>query len=107
MSMETPNLKYIYDMSGGDKVFEEKMISIIKAELPKEILQFNEAIDSDELQLAAQSVHKLKHKIGLMGLDKSYLKANEFEQNLNANSQVLREEFMDILNNMTIFINSL
>lgn len=105
--METPNLNYIYNMSGGDKAFEQKMISIIKDELPKEIVQFNEAMEAADLQLAAQSVHKIKHKIGLFGLENSYLKANEFEQNLNANSELLKEEFMDILNNMTTFINSL
>ena len=61
--METPNLNYIYNMSGGDVAFEQKMISIIKAELPKEIAQFYEAIDDGQLRLAAQCVHKIKHKI--------------------------------------------
>ena len=34
--METPNLSYIYNMSGGDTAFEKKIINIIKMEFPLE-----------------------------------------------------------------------
>ena len=34
--MNKPNLTYINKLSGGDKAFEEKIISIIKEEFPIE-----------------------------------------------------------------------
>ncbi|MFT4805592.1 MAG: hypothetical protein ACI9YE_002814, partial [Psychroserpens sp.] len=34
--MEKPNLSYIHKMSGGDKAFEQKLITIIKGEFPEE-----------------------------------------------------------------------
>jgi HPt (histidine-containing phosphotransfer) domain-containing protein len=103
--METPNLDYIYKMSGGDVGFEQKMISIIKTELAKEKEQFSEAMAASDYKQAAQMVHKLKHKISLLGLEESYQKAHQFEDNLNADSKVLEQDFIDILNIMTTFIN--
>ena len=35
--METPNLKYIKELSEGDLAFEAKLISVIKKELPEGI----------------------------------------------------------------------
>jgi len=103
--METPNLDYIYKMSGGDVGFEQKMISIIKTELAKEKEQFKEAMAASDHEAAAQMVHKLKHKISLLGLEDSYKKAHQFEDDLKEDSKVLEGDFIDILNNMTTFIN--
>jgi hypothetical protein len=44
----------------------------------------------------AQSVHKLKHKISILGLEKSYL-AEEYESNLKNNSTNLHSDFESIL----------
>ena len=33
---EQPNLNYIKELSGGDKIFEEKFMSIVKTEFPIE-----------------------------------------------------------------------
>jgi len=34
--MEQPNLNYIKQLSGGDKAFEYKLISVIQLEFPEE-----------------------------------------------------------------------
>jgi hypothetical protein len=34
--MERPNFSYLSSFSGGDKVFEEKILNVIKTEYPNE-----------------------------------------------------------------------
>jgi hypothetical protein len=48
---------------------------------------------------AAQSVHKLKHKISILGLDKSYYLAGEYENNLKDNTTILDTDFENIFKN--------
>ena len=43
--------------------------------------------------MAAESVHKLKHKISILGLNKSYYIAEKFEDNLKDNSTELQSDF--------------
>lgn len=102
--METPNLSYIHSMSGGDKAFESKLISIIKAEFPEEKATYIKNITSNNFKAAAENVHKLKHKISILGLEKSYEVAVDFENNLLENSTAGREGFDAILKKMTDFL---
>ena len=53
---------------------------------------------------AAQAVHKLKHKISILGLDKSYYIASNYEDNLNNNSIDLQNDFENILKAMQEFV---
>jgi hypothetical protein len=46
-----------------------------------------------------QAVHKLKHKISILGLEKSYYIAEEYENNLNDSLIILQIEFEAILKN--------
>ena len=105
--MEQPNLSYINQLSGGDKSFEEKLISIIKIEFPEEKAVYFKNIENDNFKDAAGNVHKLKHKISILGLEKSYEVAVDFENNLLKKSTTGRDEFDNILQKMTDFIASL
>ena len=67
---EIPNLTYIKDLSGGDEVFEAKIIEIIKREFVKERTAFSEAYQDKNHEEAASLVHKIKHKVGLVGAKK-------------------------------------
>ena len=66
-----------------------------------------DSMESDNHFLSAEHVHKLKHKISILGLDKSYEVAVEFENNLRAGSTALRDEFEAILTIMTNYLNFL
>ena len=79
--MEQPNLSYINNLSGGDKAFEAKLIGIIKEEYPVEKAIYIKNIELKNFKEAAENVHKLKHKISILGLEKSYNTANTFEEN--------------------------
>lgn len=103
--MEQPNLSYIDTLSGGDEAFKEKLISIIKIEFPEEKAVYFNNIENQNFKEAAENVHKLKHKISILGLEKSYVIAADFENDLKDNNDDAgKEEFKNILQKMTDFL---
>ncbi|NRT13250.1 Hpt domain-containing protein [Flavobacterium sp. 14A] len=105
--MEQPNLNYINDLSGGNEEFKAKIIGILKRELPVEIGTYMEQMTLEDHSQAAQAVHKLKHKVSILGLEKSYYLASDYEDNLNDNSVALKEDFEQILKAMEEFVEQL
>ncbi|WP_187347838.1 MULTISPECIES: Hpt domain-containing protein [Flavobacteriaceae] len=105
--MEQPNLSYIASMSGGDKAFEQKLIDIIKTEFPEEKRIYFNNINANNFKEAAENVHKLKHKISILGLEKSYDVAVTYEHNLIESSTTGKEDFESILQIMTEFLETL
>ena len=105
--MEEPNLIYIQELALGDEGFKQKIINIIKIELPEEIEDYNFKLNNGNFIKAAECVHKLKHKISILGLEKSYYLAMDFEEDLKMGSLERREEFEKILTQMTHFVNAL
>ncbi|MFD1017346.1 Hpt domain-containing protein [Winogradskyella rapida] len=105
--MEQPNLSYIHSMSGGDKDFEQKLINIINEEFPQEKEIYYANIAAKNYKLTADNVHKLKHKISILGLEKSYETAVAFENNLLEGRTTLQEEFESILTTMTNYLQQL
>ena len=105
--MEQPNLNYINELSGDNLEFRTKLIGILKKELPKEIIGYSGEMENTNFLEAAQSVHKLKHKISILGLEKSYYIAEEYESNLKNNSTNLAVDFENILKIMQEFVNRL
>ncbi len=105
--MEQPNLNYINDLSGGNEEFKAKIIGILKRELPVEIGTYMEQMTLEDHSQAAQAVHKLKHKVSILGLEKSYYLASDYEDNLYDNSVALKEDFEQILKAMEEFVEQL
>ena len=105
--MEQPNNNYIDQLSGDNLEFKAKMIAILKGELPEEIAIYQNQMSQDNLAEAAQSVHKLKHKISILGLEKSYYIAEQFETQLKNESTGLQSDFEAILRVMQQFVQEL
>jgi HPt (histidine-containing phosphotransfer) domain-containing protein len=105
--MEKPNLSYINELSGDSDDFKQKIIAILKKELPEEIEVYQDHIQTNNYKLAADSVHKLKHKISILGLEKNYYIAQNFEDNLKQNSIDLKTDFELTLKSMQEFVNTL
>jgi len=80
--MESPNLDYIKKLAAGDIEFEKKIIEILKNELPEEIKLYESFVFQNNYKDTADLVHKLKHKISILGLVNSYKIAVDFENNL-------------------------
>jgi HPt (histidine-containing phosphotransfer) domain-containing protein len=105
--MEKPNLDYINQLSGDNEEFKTKVIGILKRELPEEIAIYHNLIQINNFKLAGESVHKLKHKVSILGLEKSYYIAEEFENNLKQNLTDLQPDFETILKSMQDFVDTL
>lgn len=107
MMYETPNIKYIKELSGGEISFEEKMIEIIKKEFPEEVEIYLRNFNSGNYKQAAENVHKLKHKISILGLERSYALAVNYECNLIEEINTLHEEFDNILQIIADYLETL
>ena len=101
---EKPNLNYLKEISGGDVEFEEKLLKIVKKELPEEINTYKNFLNENNFKQAAELVHKIKHKISILGLEKSYQVAIDYEENLKLDNLNLKLEFEEILNSMISFL---
>ncbi|SNR59898.1 Hpt domain-containing protein [Lutibacter flavus] len=104
MIYEKPNLNYLKEISGGDLEFEEKLLIIVKKELPEEINSYKKFLNENNFKQAAELVHKIKHKISILGLEKSYQVAIDYEEELKQDNLNLKLEFEEILNSMICFI---
>ncbi|APX99613.1 Hpt domain-containing protein [Lacinutrix venerupis] len=105
--MEKPNQSYINSLSGGDSAFKQKLIDVIKKEFPEEKEIYFKNFNAKNFKLAADNVHKLKHKISILGLEKGYDVAVAYENNLIEGSTTLKEEFDAILNNITTYLEEI
>ena len=93
--MEQPNLNYIHKLSGGNAAFELQLITVLKKEFPLEKEQLKNVVEANKLNEAAELVHKLKHKFSILGLEKSYELAVEYENNLNFNKKEIRRLYSE------------
>lgn len=105
--MEQPNLKYIHDISDRDLDFEKKIINVIKTEFPLEKETYYLNLQAGNYKQVAANVHKLKHKIIILGLEQSYETAVIYENNLKENNTNGKEKFELILKNITNFLETL
>lgn len=103
---EKPSLDTIKKIASGDKEFEEKLLSIIKRELPQEIMQFNQNFNASNFMMAAENVHKLNHKIIIFGLEQGSEIAYKFENELRAGNGQLKSQFLGILDKITLSLNT-
>ncbi|MGX1928611.1 Hpt domain-containing protein [Flagellimonas sp. 2504JD4-2] len=101
---EQPNLDYIKEISGGNEDFEKKFLTIIQTEFPKEKSDYLETLESDNLEESAKIVHKIKHKLGILGLTGGYKLAVKYEEDLKYGDTKLKDEFEDILQSVEEFI---
>jgi HPt (histidine-containing phosphotransfer) domain-containing protein len=105
--MENPNLDYIEKLAGENTEFKSKIIQILKTEFPEEKQKYQKAIAENDLKQAAQMVHKINHKISILGLEKSFILAKEYESNLNSSSNNLQQDFELILETIATYIQEL
>ena len=105
--MEQPNLSYINELSGGDESFKNKLIAIIKTEFPEDKAIYIKNFEAQNFKASAENVHKLKHKISILGLEKSYKIAESYEDNLKENDVSGEAAFNQILQNITDYLETL
>lgn len=105
--MERPSLNYIKELSGGDTTFKKKLIAVVQAEFPYEKSIYEMNMENHAFAKAAENVHKLKHKFGILSLEKSYQIAIDYEEQLLNGEMVLRKDFENILERIQEFLLTL
>lgn len=105
--MEQPNCSYIDEISGDDLEFRNTLIGIMKAEWPQEVDEYRGNFNDSAFAKAALNVHKIKHKLGMVGLVKDYALAVQFENDLKKGKTEKTEEFEAVLNKVSDFISQL
>jgi len=105
--MEEPNIEYLLKLARGEESITLKLINILKYELPIEIEAYYGKIKSNQLQQAAFHVHKLKHKIAILGLEQTYFMTEKYETQLSENRKNLQKDFERTLPLILNFVNSL
>lgn len=105
--MEKPNLSYVDELARGDETVRKTLIDVIKSEFPEEKEDYYKSLEDKEYKKIEENVHRIKHKISILGLEKSYEKANTFEHNLREESLVGFEDFEKILTAISAYIETI
>ena len=95
--MQTPSLQYIKDLADGDQSFVLEITTLLKKEFPKDLKLFYHRVEENDLFGIASSVHKIKYKFGLLGLEDDLLIASKFENEIKTGNKALLIQFESIL----------
>lgn len=104
---EQPNLDYIKQLADGSTTFEQKLITVVKREFPEERSVFLKNFKNKNFDEAAENVHKLKHKIGMLGFEDGYKLTVTFEDDLKESKTKLYPKFLLILEAIDKFLKTL
>ncbi len=104
MATETPNLSYLQNLSGGNEVMMQRLWNVVKQEFPEEKTAYEQAMERKAFIEAAELVHKIKNKIGILGLNSSYTAAKAYEEGLKVGDFTNQEGFEQALMVLTDFI---
>ncbi|MBD0832736.1 Hpt domain-containing protein [Aestuariibaculum sediminum] len=105
--MGEPNLDYIRKIANGDQEFFNKLIKIVKFELPNEVDSYNDYMQRGCFMQAANIVHKIKHKAIILSWEDAYQIAATHEENLKAGSNVDQASFDNYLTAMLRYISTI
>ncbi|MFK7748365.1 MAG: Hpt domain-containing protein [Kordia sp.] len=105
--MEQPNLAYVEQLARGDDKIRQTLIDVIKTEFPEEKKEYQDSLDKKDYKKIEENVHKIKHKISILGLEKSYELANVYEHNLREKSMQGETDFEQILNTISAYIKTI
>lgn len=99
--MDKPNLNYILNLSKGDVGFQKKILQVIKNEFPVEVQLYKKHLAAGQFEAAAGIVHKLKHKMAVLGMEQAYNKAMEHENALreaDVKNKIGFDAYLEIIN---------
>lgn len=106
--MEKPRLTYIDELSGGDLEFKSTILSVLKKELPQELERYCDAIKERQLSKASEIVHKIKHKISILGLEEGHATAtlleNELKEGIMTDNHL---SFVQLIKTMLEFLDTI
>jgi HPt (histidine-containing phosphotransfer) domain-containing protein len=105
--MEQPNLTYVNQLARGNDAIKQTLINVIKTEFPKEKQDYYDSLEKKDYKKTEENVHRLKHKISILGLEKGYELANTYEHNLREKNMNGVEGFEQTLTTITAYIKTI
>ena len=91
------DLAYLNDISGGNDVVRNKFLQVVKVEFPQEREAYFDLIKTKKNKEAAELVHKIKNKFGILGLNNGYQIAVNYEEGLKVEDYSLKTNFETVL----------
>lgn len=104
---ETPNLKYLDNLADGDEAFRQKFIGILKEEFPMEQKDYLMAIDNSLYREASEHVHKIKHKLNVLGVHQAYTLAVRHENELRNGEHKFQKDFLSVLGGIEAYLKTI
>jgi len=96
------SLEHVEELSGGDKEFLAVLVQTFLEEIPPDLQNMVQAVDSDNPQMAYQYAHKMKPNLQLFGIDL----VNQIKQIESwSKTQKAKDEISPILNTIVEAIN--
>ncbi|WP_046759249.1 Hpt domain-containing protein [Kordia jejudonensis] len=105
--MEQPNLNYVEQLARGDEAIKKTLLDVIKTEFPEEKQDYYDSLAKKDYKKIEENVHRIKHKISILGLEQSYELANTYEHNLREKKMDGVDDFEQILTVITAYINTI
>ena len=105
--MEKPNLNYVEELARGDESIRKTLISVIQDEFPQEKEDYYKSLENKDYKKIEDNVHRIKHKISILGLEKSYRVANLYEKDLINDNLQFEKDFDVILEIITNYLNNI
>lgn len=102
--MEKPNLKLIKEISDNNLDFETNLLQILKKEFKEEVEAYHFNFELKNYNEVSQSIHKLKHKISLLGLEKGEEIASIFEKKIIDGNTNCKSEFEKVLHKIHVYL---
>ncbi|GAB7258064.1 Hpt domain-containing protein [uncultured Polaribacter sp.] len=104
--MEKPNLNYLKEISGGDIDFENSMLSILKTELPEELSILKSYYENSNYEELSLSIHKIKHKIGMLGMPIALEFASKIENDVKKGNLEQYTDLIFILERINVYLKN-
>lgn len=105
--MEQPNLSYIIKLSKGEISFQNDILKILNEELQDEINYYYNYFKLEDFKKVKVYVHRIKHKMSILGLNKSFEITNNFENDLRDLDFKHQEYFESILPIMINYLKTI
>ena len=103
--MEKPNLDYFKQISGGDIEFENNLLSILKLEFPVEFIVLKKNFENNFFKEVSLNIHKIKPKIGMLGMMKSLELATKCETNIKEGNTEQFKDLVLVLDRINVYLD--
>lgn len=89
-----PSLDYLHELAPHDEGFRNRLLNVLVTEFPGEFESYSNAVEKQEWKAAVTYLHKLKHKIGILGMPELHALAELHEVDLENGSLPLHKQVM-------------